>query len=351
MIVVDDGSRDGSAERAARAGERVIRHDRPPRDRRRPERRPPRRRDPARRLRRRRLRAARGWRRGPGPPAVADRPWPWSRRACERAGTRRLARYEGAGRALDLGEAASRVGPGRRVAYPRRRPARPSRRAARPRRLRRADALRRGRRPGLAGPRGGRRARYVPTRQALHRPGRRLRVRPPTGRRTAVGGRPGAPPRSAAARRDSSRHGAATGQRGLLAPGTSRACRLDRDRRPPWTVVVTGEGLARWPMRGQADELPDPGAGDGVGVATPRARGRPLGNRRARSRARGLLLDVASAGSRVAEPADLPATIALDLLDPLSPTCGDVAGDGAAPRSSGRSCRRWSRRRAIGFAR
>jgi mycofactocin system glycosyltransferase len=118
VIVVDDGSRDGSAARAERAGARVLRHDRPL--------------GPAA-ARNAGLAAAGtdlvafldadcevapGWRRGlagllaaePGLALVAPR-------VRSAPGDSALARYEEAGSPLDLGPAASLVGPERRVAY------------------------------------------------------------------------------------------------------------------------------------------------------------------------------------------------------------------------------------------
>jgi mycofactocin system glycosyltransferase len=118
VIVVDDGSRDGSAERAERAGARVLRHDSP--------------RGPAA-ARNAGLAAADtefvgfldadcevapGWRRGlagllaadPGLALIAPR-------VRSAPGGSALARYEERGSPLDLGSRASLVGPDRRIAY------------------------------------------------------------------------------------------------------------------------------------------------------------------------------------------------------------------------------------------
>ncbi|MBS1677360.1 MAG: mycofactocin biosynthesis glycosyltransferase MftF [Actinobacteria bacterium] len=118
VIVVDDGSRDGSAERAARAGARVIRHDAP--------------RGPAA-ARNAGLRAATtdlvafldadcaitaGWRAGLAGLLAADPDLAVvAPRVRGLPGPTALARYERGNSPLDLGAAPSLVGPGRRVSY------------------------------------------------------------------------------------------------------------------------------------------------------------------------------------------------------------------------------------------
>ena len=120
VIVVDDGSRDGSAERAA-AGRGA---GPPPRRRRAGRRRratPGSRaaRDRAGRLRRRRLRGRAGLAPRAGRRCSPPTPsWRWSRRGCgARPATRRSPATRSRGSPLDLGPHASLVGPGRRVAY------------------------------------------------------------------------------------------------------------------------------------------------------------------------------------------------------------------------------------------
>jgi mycofactocin glycosyltransferase len=118
VIVVDDGSRDGSAERAEAAGVRVLRHPSP--------------RGPAA-ARNAGLAAAEtgfvafldadcevaaGWRRGLAGLLAADPDLALvAPRVRSAPGASPLARYEDAGSPLDLGPAASLVGPGRRVTY------------------------------------------------------------------------------------------------------------------------------------------------------------------------------------------------------------------------------------------
>jgi mycofactocin system glycosyltransferase len=118
VIVVDDGSRDGSAERAERAGARVIRHDSP--------------RGPAA-ARNAGLAAAGtdfvafldadcevtpGWRRGLAGLLAADPELALiAPRVRSAPGDSALAQHEEAGSPLDLGPAASLVGPERRIAY------------------------------------------------------------------------------------------------------------------------------------------------------------------------------------------------------------------------------------------
>jgi mycofactocin system glycosyltransferase len=118
VIVVDDGSRDGSAERAERAGARVIRHDSP--------------RGPAA-ARNAGLTVARtdlvafidadcevapGWRRGLAGLLVADPELALvAPRVRSAPGGSALARYEEHGSPLDLGPHASLVGPERRIPY------------------------------------------------------------------------------------------------------------------------------------------------------------------------------------------------------------------------------------------
>jgi mycofactocin system glycosyltransferase len=118
VIVVDDGSRDGSGERAGRAGARVLRHDAP--------------RGPAA-ARNAGLAAATtalvafldadceiapGWRRGLAGLFAADPDLALlAPRVRSAPGDSALARYEEAGSPLDLGPHASLVGPERRVAY------------------------------------------------------------------------------------------------------------------------------------------------------------------------------------------------------------------------------------------
>jgi mycofactocin system glycosyltransferase len=118
VIVVDDGSRDGSAERAKRAGARVIRHDSPY--------------GPAA-ARNAGLAAAHtdlvafldadcevapGWRRGLAGLLAADPDLALvAPRVRSAPGDSGLARYEEAGSPLDLGSRASLVGPERRIAY------------------------------------------------------------------------------------------------------------------------------------------------------------------------------------------------------------------------------------------
>jgi mycofactocin system glycosyltransferase len=118
VIVVDDGSRDGSAERAERAGARVLRHDSP--------------RGPAA-ARNAGLAAAKseivafldadcevtpGWRRGLAGLFAIDRDLALvAPRVRSAPGDSAIARYEAGASPLDLGPHASLVGPARRVAY------------------------------------------------------------------------------------------------------------------------------------------------------------------------------------------------------------------------------------------
>jgi mycofactocin system glycosyltransferase len=118
LIVVDDGSRDGSGERAEQAGARVIRHDLP--------RGPAAARDAGLAAADTDLVAfldadcevAPGWRRGLAGLLAADPELALvAPRVRSAPGGSDLARYEEAGSPLDLGPHASLVGPDRRISY------------------------------------------------------------------------------------------------------------------------------------------------------------------------------------------------------------------------------------------